>query len=71
MVEDCSVMLHWQQNIKKPAAEFVFWLYVFVIHYKHPVYHHLIGVHLYKLFTCIGINKTCLNQTRCYIETIQ
>ena len=26
--------------------------------------HHLIDVHLYKFFTCLDINKTCLNQAK-------
>ena len=25
--------------------------------------HHLIDIHLYKFFTCLGVNKICLNQT--------
>ena len=29
---------------------------VFVIHCKYPICHHLIDVHLYKFFTCLGIN---------------
>ena len=24
--------------------------------------HHLIDIHLYKFFTCLGVNKICLNQ---------
>ena len=35
----------------------------FVIRCKYLICHHLIDVHLYKFFTCLDINKTCLNQT--------
>ena len=34
-----------------------------VIRCKYLICHHLIDVHLYKFFTCLDINKTCLNQT--------
>ena len=34
----------------------------FVIRCKYLICHHLIDVHLYKFFTCLDINKTCLNQ---------
>ena len=34
----------------------------FVIRCKYLTCHHLIDVHLYKFFTCLDINKTCLNQ---------
>ena len=40
---------------------FDFWLCVFIIHCKYPIYHHLIDVHLYKFFTCLDINKGCLS----------
>ena len=30
--------------------------YVFVIHCKYLICHHLIDVHLYKFFTCLDIN---------------
>ena len=33
----------------------------FVIRCKYLICHHLIDVHLYKFFTCLDINKTCLN----------
>ena len=33
----------------------------FVIRSKYLICHHLIDVHLYKFFTCLDINKTCLN----------
>ena len=36
----------------------------FVIRCKYLICHHLIDVHLYKFFTCLDINKTCLNQLR-------
>ena len=52
------------------CVEFVFWLCVFVIHCKYPICHHLIDVHLYKYFTCLGITKTCLNQNY-YIILLQ
>ena len=38
----------------------VFWLCVFTIHCKYSISHLLIDVHLYKLFTCLDINKICL-----------
>ena len=40
---------------------FLIWLCVFIIHCKYPICHHLIDVHLYKFFTCLDINKICLN----------
>ena len=33
----------------------------FVIRCKYLICHDLIDVHLYKFFTCLDINKTCLN----------
>ena len=29
-----------------------------------PFCDHLIDIHLYKFFTCLGVNKICLNHTR-------
>ena len=43
------------------SVEFVFWLCVFVIHCKYPICRLLMDVHLYQFFTCLGINKICLN----------
>ena len=37
---------------------------VFGIHCKYRIYYYLIGVHLYKFYTCLGINKTRLNQVK-------
>ena len=43
----------------------VFWLRVFTIHCKYSIkFCHLIDVHLYKFFTCLDINKICLNHLK-------
>ena len=55
-----------QLNLKLKYGEDItlkFYVYTYIlIKTQNLICHHLIDVHLYKFFTCLDINKTCLNQ---------